>query len=154
MKPSRTFIITCFGIICIVLISILIEHHFRKESLESRHKEIRFYIEKIEDYKKELKKSPDEAVTKADLAAFTEMNYYQSQIDKLYMENEFELSKGYTAIFPDYFFLLMILWLSFQLDKIYKQIQPVSIIKHLNEDELLALKAKSMKSSQEKETEG
>jgi hypothetical protein len=125
MKPSRTFIVTCLFIVGCVMISIFVQHKDRKEIFDSRHKEIMIYLEKIEDFKKELKNSPNEAVTKADLAAFAEMSYYQSQIDKLYMENDLELSKGYPAIFPDYFFLIMILWLSFQLDKIYKQIQPV-----------------------------
>ena len=113
MKPSMTYLITCFAIIFFVMISIVIEHHYRRQSLDMRSKEIMFYTTKLEDFKKELKNKSDESVTKADLADLIDMNYYQSQKDKLYMENQFELAKGYPMVFPDYFILLMILWLCF-----------------------------------------
>jgi hypothetical protein len=154
MKPTKAFIITCLIILGCVMINIFVQHSFRKKSLDLRHREIKLYVEKIEDFKKELKKGPDESVTKADLAALIEMNYYQSQIDNLYMENEFELSKGYTEIIPVYFFLIMTLWLSFQLDKINKQIQPVSIVKRLDEDTLFAHKAESMKKKLDEQAKG
>ena len=123
MKPSRTFIITCFIILGCVLISMLIQHSARKHSRDLRHKQIRFLIGEIEDIKEEFNSDPNGVVTKADLVAFAEINRYQSEIDKLYMENRIELSKGIHMIFPDYFLLILVLWLSFQLDKISKQIE-------------------------------
>ena len=126
MKPSRTFIITCFIILGCVLISMLIQHSARKHSRDLRHKQTRFLIGEIEDIKEEFNSDPNGVVTKADLVAFAEINRYQSEIDKLYMENRIELSKGIHMIFPDYFLLILVLWLSFQLDKISKQIEKQS----------------------------
>lgn len=122
MKPTKGFLITCFIIIGIAMANITIQSHFRRESLNLRSKQIMIYVQKIEGFKEDLKRNPDETVTKADLATFTEMNFYQSMIDKLYMENDLELAKGYIMVVPDYFLLILILWLSFQLDKIYKRI--------------------------------
>jgi len=82
-----------------------------------------FLIGEIEDIKEEFNSDPNGVVTKADLVAFAEINRYQSEIDKLYMENRIELSKGISMIFPDYFLLILVLWLSFQLDKIRKRIE-------------------------------
>ena len=122
MKPTKKFMITCYIIIGIVMINIAIQHHFRKKIFSSNHKQIMFYIEKIESFKDNLRINPNEAVTKNDLADFTDMIFYQSQIDKLYMKNDLELAKGYQKVFPDYFLLILILWLSFQLDIIYRKI--------------------------------
>ncbi|MBN2591370.1 MAG: hypothetical protein JXA96_16010 [Sedimentisphaerales bacterium] len=122
MKPSKGFMITVLFILGILMFKIAILSNFKKKMLSSRNNQIMMYIEKIEEFKDALKNNPDEVVTKADLADFTEMNFYQSQIDKLYMENDLELAKGYPMVFPDYVILILILWLSFQLDKIYKQI--------------------------------
>jgi hypothetical protein len=122
MKPPLTFIVVCFSIFIFAMISILTQYSVKKQSLNLNHRQIMFYINKIEDFKKELKNNPDEAMTKADLAAFTEMNFYQSEINKLYIENEFELSNGYPRIFPDYLFLIFIVWLSYQLENIRKKV--------------------------------
>jgi hypothetical protein len=78
MKASPTYIITCFVILLFVMISLAIQHHFRKQSLEINNKQIMFYTGALEDFKKELKNTPDEAVTKADLAAFTDRINYQN----------------------------------------------------------------------------
>ena len=123
MKPPLSFIISSCVIIISVFVSIFIQHHYVRHSLEMRSKEIMLYTNKLEDFKKELNKNPDAAVTKADLAAMIDMNFYQSQKDKLYMDNKFELAKGYPMAFPDYFILIMILWLSYQLDSIRKQLK-------------------------------
>ena len=123
MKPSRTFIITCFIILGCVLISMLIQHSARKHSRDLRHKQTMFLIGEIEDIKEEFNSDPNGVVTKADLVAFAEINRYQSEIDRLYMENRIELSKGIHMIFPDYFLLILVLWLSFQLEKISKRIE-------------------------------
>ena len=123
MKPPLSFIITVFVIIFFIIVSILIQHHYVRQSLDMSSKEIMFYTNKIEDFKKDLNNNPDAAVTKADLAALIDMNFYQSQKDKLYMDNKFELAKGYPMAFPDYFILIMILWLSYQLDSIIKQLK-------------------------------
>ena len=123
MKPSRTFIVTCFVILgCVLSISIL-QHSTRKRSIDLRHKQTMFLIGEIEDIKEEFNSDPNGVVTKADLVAFAEINRYQSEIDKLYMENRIELSKGIHMIFPDYFLLILVLWLSFQLEKISKRIE-------------------------------
>ncbi len=123
MKPPVTYLTTYFAVIFFIMISIFIVHHYRRQSLDMRSKEIMFYTTKMEDFKKELKNTPDEPVTKADLADLIDMNFYQSQKDKMYMENQFELAKGYSWDIPDYVFLLLILWLSFQLDNIRKQLK-------------------------------
>jgi len=127
MKPTIGFIITFFVIMSFVMINIAIQSHFKKKMLSSRHNQIRMYIEKIEEFKDTLKSNPDEVITKKDLADFTEMNFFQSQIDKLYMENGLELAKGYQLVFPDYLLLILILWMSFQLEKIYKQINKQAV---------------------------
>jgi hypothetical protein len=82
------------------------------------------------------------------------MSFYQSQIDKLYMENDLDLSKDNMRIFPDHFLLILILWVSFQLDKIIKQIQPATIVNQPVEDTLFALKVENMKRQLEKQAEG
>ncbi len=122
MKPSIGFIITFFVIMGFVMINIALQSNIRRKLLDLRNKQIMSYVQMIEGFKEELKRNPDETISKSDLAAFTEMNFYQSQIDKLYMENDLELAKGYPKVFPDYLLLILILWMSFQLDKIYKQI--------------------------------
>ncbi len=155
MKPSPKFIILSLIIVALGFAVLMIHTKTIRSSIDLRYKEIKLYVDKIEDYKKELKEKPDEVVTKADLAAFTKMNFYQSQINKLYMENDLDLSKGYPAIFPDYFLLILILlWLSFQLDKLDRRLQPVSIIKRFDENTLSSLKAESMKKKLEEEAKG
>ena len=123
MKPPLSFIISSCVIIISVFVSIFIQHHYVRHSLDMRSKERMIYTNKLEDFKKELNNNPDAAVTKADLAAMIDMNSYQSQKDKLYMDNKFELARGYPMVFPDYFILIMILWLSYQLDSIRKQLK-------------------------------
>ena len=126
MKPPKTFMNTFFVIIGIFVIAIFIEHHSRKKILDSNHKQIMLYTKKIEELKKDFQSDASEAVTKADLAALAEINYYQSEKDKRYLDNKFELSKGYTMVLPDFVFLILILWLSFQLDNISKKIDKQS----------------------------
>jgi len=126
MKPPKTFMITCLVIIGIIFITIHIEHRSRKKILDSNHKQIMLLTEKIEDLKKHFQSETSDAVTKADFSALAEINYYQSEKDKRYIDNKFELSKGYTMVFPDYFLIIIILWLSFQLDNISKKIDKQS----------------------------
>ena len=122
MKPPKTFMNTCLVIIGIGLITIFIQHHSRKKILDSNHKEIMFYTKKIEELKKDFQSNVSEAVTKADLAALVQINYYQSEKDKRYLDNKFELSEGYAMVLPDFVFFILIVWLSFQLDNISRKI--------------------------------
>lgn len=126
MKPPKTFMITCLVIIGIIFITIHIEHRSRTKILDSNHKQIMLLTKQIEELKKDFQNDASEAVTKADLAALAEINRYQSEKDKRYLDNKFELSKGYTMVFPDYFLVILILWLSFQLDNISKKIDKQS----------------------------
>ncbi len=127
MKPPKTFMNTCLVIIGIIVIAIFIEHHSRKKILDSNHKQIMLYTEKIEELKKDFQSDASEAVTKADLAALAEINRFQSEKDKRYLDNKFELSKGYATGLPDFVFLILILWLSFQLDNISRKIDKQSV---------------------------
>ena len=122
MKPPKTFMNTCLVIIGIGLITIFIQHHSRKKILDSNHKATMFYTKKIEELKKDFQNDASKAVTKADLAALAEINRYQSERDDRYLDNKFELSKGYGMILPDLGFFILIVWLSFQLDNISRKI--------------------------------
>jgi hypothetical protein len=127
MKPPKTFMNTFFVIIGIFVIAIFIEHHGRKKILDSNHKQIMLLTEQIEELKKDFQNDASEAVTKADMEALAQINYYQSEKDKRYLDNKFELSKGYATGLPDFVFLILILWLSFQLDNISRKIHPSGI---------------------------
>jgi hypothetical protein len=123
MKPSTTFTTASLVMFSFIMIYILIHSHFLRQSLELRNKEIMLYTNKLEDFKKALKNTSDESVTKADIADLIDMSSYQSEKDRLRMENQFDLAKGYDMIILVYFVLLLILRLSFQLDNIRKQLK-------------------------------
>jgi hypothetical protein len=125
MKPTKIYIIAFIVVIGSILISINIQHRSRMNSLNINHKQIKIFTERIEDFRKELNNNPDEVVTKADLASFTEINRYQSEKDKLYMDNKIELSKGFMG-FPNYVLFILIVGLSVQLGSIRKQIEKQS----------------------------
>ena len=126
MKQPKMFIIFCLITIGSILLAMHVQHRSRMKILDINHKQTMLLTEKVEDLKKQFQGGINEAVTKADLVALAEINRYQSEKDMLYIDNKFELSGGYPQLFPDYFIVILILCLSFQLGNISKKIDKQS----------------------------
>ena len=126
MKPPKMFIITCSIMFVSIFITLHIQHRTRMKILDINHKQTMLLTKQIEELKKDFQNDVSEEITKADLAVLAEINRFQSEKDKRYLDNKFELSKDYPMVFPDYVLVILILWLSFQLDNISRKIDKQS----------------------------
>ncbi len=120
---SKAFIVAVLVIGGSWLAVQLIQIHFRRRTMNIRHKEISFTRNEIEKIKKSINKNIDESISKKDLLNVIEIDRLEGMIRKIRMENAIDLSKSKENIFPEFITLILLVVISMQIGMIDKKFQ-------------------------------